>query len=73
MVLAAAYLPASYVLRARAAAIIGMSRVAPEVREKAVAGSGLTRSMGESIGRSAALLGPLLAGPIGQLVQSLGI
>jgi hypothetical protein len=69
LVLAAVYLPSAYVLRARAAALIAEAEVPPEVKEEAVARAGLSVSLGDAVPRVAAILAPLLAGPIGTLLQ----
>jgi hypothetical protein len=73
MMLAAVYLPAAFALRRRA------YRLAEErdeeatlpAREKWLQAQGLTLSSSEYLPRIAALLAPLLAGPIGELIGRL--
>ncbi len=70
LVLAAVYLPSAYILRARAAAEIEESSAPEEAKVEAASRAGLSQSPGEAVPRIAALLGPLLAGPIGNLLQT---
>ena len=73
MVLAAVYLPAAYILQRRARLEVMRSslKLKPEDREKMLKDQGLTFSFRESLPRVAAILGPLLAGPIGDLVKNI--
>lgn len=69
LVLAGTYLPSALILRKRAAATI--DRVAPaEERKEHAERLGLMRSPTEWLPRLAAILAPLLAGPIGQMLQT---
>jgi hypothetical protein len=70
LLLAATYVPAVLVLRRRAEALVGR-RLAPQEREEWLKTRGLSASLSEYLPRLAAILGPLLAGPLGDLLGRL--
>lgn len=69
LILAAVYLPAAYILQRRAQLFIKNSSLEIEEKEKRLKDRELTFNFRESLPRLAAILGPLLAGPIGDLVK----
>jgi hypothetical protein len=69
LMLAGTYLPAAAILRKRAADAIH-GAVPDAEREKEAERLGLTKSPTAWISRVAAILAPLLAGPLGQLLQA---
>jgi hypothetical protein len=68
LILAAVYLPAAYVLQRRARQLA--KELPPDQQEETLKSNGLTFSLRESMPRILAILGPLLAGPIGDLLKS---
>ena len=71
LILAAAYLPAAYILLRRAQLLAGELPLPPNKQEEMLKSKGLTFSLGESLPRVLAIFGPLLAGPIGELFKIL--
>lgn len=71
LLLAAIYIPAFFVLRARAVTLADEG-LPPPKREQWLKDNGLSVSFTEHLPRIAAILGPLLAGPLGDLVSRLG-
>jgi hypothetical protein len=71
LILAAVYLPAAYILQRRARLAVMRLPLKPEDREQKLKDKGLTFSFRESLPRVAAMLGPLLAGPIGDLFKNI--
>jgi len=71
LILAAVYLPAAYILQRRARLAVIESPLKPEEREQKLKEKGLTFSFRESLPRVVAMLGPLLAGPIGDLFKNI--
>lgn len=71
LLLAAVYVPAFLVLRGRAARLAD-GRMPPPAREKWLKERGLSFSFSEYVPRIVAILGPLLAGPLGELLGRLG-
>lgn len=71
LVLAAVYLPAAYVLKTRAEAVIDTSGAAEEVKGKIREDTVFSQSLNAVLPRLAALFGPLLAGPFAALVDRL--
>ncbi|HVF68619.1 MAG TPA: hypothetical protein VM914_13200 [Pyrinomonadaceae bacterium] len=65
--LAAVYIPAALILRGRAAALAGKRLPMPQ-REEWLRSRGLSVSFSEYLPRVVAILGPFLAGPLGDLV-----
>lgn len=65
--LAAVYVPALLVLSRRAEVLAGVRRPAPE-REEWLKTRGLAASLSEHLPRIVAILGPFLAGPLGDLI-----
>lgn len=70
LVLAAVYVPAAFILRHRADLVSGLPE-AEEDKEKELQKYNLTFSFMKSWPRIAAILGPLLAGPVGELFSRL--
>lgn len=70
LLLAAIYIPAFLILRSRAIALADPG-LTPEAREKWLKERGLSVSFTEHLPRVAAILGPLLAGPLGDLLGRL--
>jgi hypothetical protein len=75
LILVAVYLPAAFVLRRRAERLadekFGEGKGTLPEREKWMQNRGLALSTSEYLPRVAALLAPLLAGPIGDLIGKL--
>lgn len=71
LILVAIFPPAIYILERRAQAVTKESRLPPDERKGILVGTGLTYSFREAFPRVVAILGPLLAGPIGDLFRSL--
>jgi hypothetical protein len=71
LMLAGMYLPAAYIIRERARAAIAAAPVPEATREKAYARPELSLTPGSALPRIAVMLGPVLAGPIGEFVKSL--
>lgn len=69
LILAAIYLPAAYILQRRAQLLAQESHLLPDKQEEILSSKGLTFSFRESLPRILAILGPLLAGPIGELFK----
>jgi hypothetical protein len=67
MILAAVYLPAAYILQRRAQLLAKELSLSPEEKEKIMGSKESTFSIKESLPKILAILGPLLAGPIGDL------
>ena len=70
LVLAVVYLPAALIFRHRADSVEGLPEVEAE-REKSLQDYNLAFSFTQSLPRVAAILAPLLVGPIGELVTRL--
>lgn len=70
LILAAVYLPAALILRSRADSLEGLPEENAE-KEKQLKDYNLTFSFAESLPRLLAILGPLLAGPVGELFSRL--
>jgi hypothetical protein len=70
LILAAVYLPAAFILQARARSLT-IGTIEEAEREKILKESNLTFSFTESLPRIAAILAPLLAGPVGELLSKL--
>jgi cytochrome b561 len=70
LILAAVYLPAALILRSRADSLEGLPKENAD-KEKLLKDYNLTFSFAESLPRILAILGPLLAGPIGELFSRL--
>lgn len=70
LVLAAIYLPTALILRRRADTLAGLPEQSLD-KEKLLKDYNLTFSFTESLPRLLAILGPLLAGPIGELLSRL--
>lgn len=71
LVLAAVYVPAAFILRHRAELVSGMPEPEAE-KEEELKHYNLSFSFLQSLPRIAAILGPLLAGPVGELFSRLG-
>jgi hypothetical protein len=73
LILAAVYLPSAYIISRRAWVVVGRSTIANPADAQAtkLQERGLAFSFKESLPRVLAVLGPLLAGPIGELFKSL--
>jgi hypothetical protein len=71
LTLAAIYVPAAFVLRRRASALAEEAEDTVPLRAKWLQDHGLTLSFSEQLPRVAALLAPLLAGPIGDIIGKL--
>ncbi|MBC8031848.1 MAG: hypothetical protein H7Z16_17325 [Pyrinomonadaceae bacterium] len=71
LVLAAVYLPAAFILQTRAESLPDLPETEPE-REKVLQNYDLAFSLPQSLPRIAAILGPVLVGPIGEMVSRLG-
>ena len=69
LILAAVYLPAAYILQRRAQLLAKELPLPPDKQEETLKSKGLTFSFRESLPRVLAILGPLLAGPIGELFK----
>jgi cytochrome b561 len=70
LILAAVYLPAALILRSHANSLNGLPEQNAD-REKLLTDYNLTFSFTESLPRLLAILGPLLAGPVGELFSRL--
>jgi hypothetical protein len=70
LMLAAAYLPASFILKRRARLLAGLPADEAEV-EKKLEEYGLTLSYVKSIPRALAIFAPFLAGPLGELISNI--
>jgi hypothetical protein len=70
LLLAAIYIPAFIILRSRAVALAD-PRMAPKAREDWLKENGLSVSFTEHLPRVAAILGPLIVGPLGELLGRL--
>jgi hypothetical protein len=70
LVLAAAYFPAALVLQRRANLLANLP-VEEAEKEKKFREYGLTFSFTESLPRNLAVLGPLLVGPVGELLTAM--
>lgn len=68
LILAAVYLPAAFILQQRAKFV--SEGLTPDKRPEALKSQGFTFSFRETMPRIIAILGPLLAGPIGELFKS---
>ena len=71
LLLAAVYVPAAFILRHRADFLTGLPQPEAE-KEKELQNYNLSFSFMQSLPRIAAILGPLLAGPVGELFSRLG-
>lgn len=71
LLLAAVYIPAAFILRHRADLLSGLPQEEEE-KEKELQNHNLSFSFMQSLPRIAAILGPLLAGPVGELFSRLG-
>jgi hypothetical protein len=69
LIIAAIYLPAAYILQMRAQLIAKELHLPPDKQEETLGSKGLTFSFREALPRILAILGPLLAGPIGELFK----
>lgn len=69
LILAAVYLPAAYILQRRAELFANELPLPPDKQEETLKSKGFTFSFRESLPRALAILGPLLAGPIGELFK----
>jgi uncharacterized membrane protein HdeD (DUF308 family) len=70
MILAAVYLPAAFILQRRARSLT-VRREDEAEKEKILKESNLTFSFTESLPRIAAIVAPLMAGPVGELLSRL--
>lgn len=70
LILAAVYLPAAFILRERARSLTVKDEDAAE-KERLLQDSNLTFSFRESLPRVAAIIAPMLAGPVGELFSRL--
>lgn len=70
LILAAVYLPAAFILRTRAELLTGLPEAEPE-KEKVLQNYNLAFSLSQSLPRLAAILGPVLVGPIGEMFSRL--
>lgn len=71
LVLAAVYLPAAFLLQKRAESLPDLPETEPQ-REEALKNYNLAFSLSQSLPRIAAILGPVLVGPIGEMLGRLG-
>ncbi|MBV9110404.1 MAG: hypothetical protein JO306_13410 [Gemmatimonadetes bacterium] len=71
LALVALYLPAMMIIRARARGVIEGSALEPAVKEEVSQQADWSANLKDVLPRVAALLGPLLAGPIGELLVRL--
>ncbi|HEX5833773.1 MAG TPA: hypothetical protein VFY34_07965 [Pyrinomonadaceae bacterium] len=71
LVLAVVYLPAALILRKRADSLSGLPELEKD-KEELLHNYNLSFSFMQSLPRIAAILGPLLAGPVGELFSRLG-
>jgi hypothetical protein len=71
LVLACLYLPAVFILRARARGLIEASAVPQEVSTAALQETDFSTSLKDVLPKVAALLGPVLAGPVGEFLKNL--
>lgn len=71
LVLAGVYLPAAFVLKARAEAVIDKARVTAQAKATIRENTVFSQSLTAVLPRLAALMGPLLAGPFAALLQRL--
>lgn len=71
LMLAMVYLPSTYILHERAEALIAEAGVPAEVKDEIRGSSVLSHSLGATLPRIAALMGPLLAGPFASLLERL--
>ncbi len=71
LMLAGMYLPAAYIIRERARVAIAAAPVPEATREKAYARPEFSLTPGSALPRIAVMLGPVLAGPIGEFVKGL--
>ena len=71
LLLACVYVPAAWVLRERAAALIRVSGALPEARQQQAARTDISLSLADAFPRILAIVAPLLTGPVGELVGRL--
>lgn len=71
LTLAGLYLPAAYIIRERARGVIASAPVPEAMREKAYARPEFSVALSSVLPRIVALLGPLLAGPVGEFLKGL--
>jgi len=71
LVLAVVYLPAAFILQRRADSLSELPELDTE-KEKVLKEYGLGFSVMQSLPRVLAILGPLLAGPVGELFSRVG-
>jgi len=71
LILALVYLPAAFILQKRAESLSDLPTLETE-REKVLTDYGLGFSLTQSLPRVLAILGPLLAGPVGELLSRAG-
>jgi hypothetical protein len=71
LMLAAVYLPGAYIVRERARGVIASAPVPDATREKAYSRPEFSIALSSVLSRIAVLLGPLLAGPIGEFLKGL--
>jgi hypothetical protein len=69
--LASLYLPAAFIVRERARAAVAAAPVPDAAKAEAYSRPELSLALPNVLSRIAVLLGPLLAGPIGEFLKSL--